>query len=75
MISISKRSSFERAFVATGYLLDRRGDELLSALPEAGKEARGLAKALAAPERGARATVLAPELARLVQALQERRLG
>jgi len=75
MLSPPEKSSFERAFVATSYLLDRRGDDLLSGLPDPGREARELAKALGATERLARATVLAPELARLVQALEARRLA
>ena len=75
MISAPEKSAFERAFVAASYLLDRRGDDLLSGLPDPGREARGLARALGAAERSARATALAPELARLVQALEARRLA
>lgn len=67
-------AAFERAFVATSYLLERRAEALLTALPDAGNEARALAKALSAPDRSARAAALAPELARLVQALEARRL-
>jgi hypothetical protein len=63
---------FERAFVATSYLLDRRQGELLAPLVDPSRQARDLSQALEHPERHARATVLARELARVVQSLDER---
>lgn len=65
---------FERAFVATSYLLDRRGEDLTRALSGGAKPARRLAAALGHPERSARAVVLAREVARIAQALDARRL-
>lgn len=69
------RARFERAFVATSYLLGRRGTELSDALVDPAIATRALAKALDHTEREARATALAPELARLVAALDARRLA
>jgi hypothetical protein len=69
------RDSFERAFVAISYALDRRGDDLLAPLAEPGVTCRKLATALAHPERSARAVVLAREIARVAQALEARRIG
>ncbi|MCK6531906.1 MAG: hypothetical protein L6Q84_02950 [Polyangiaceae bacterium] len=65
---------FERAFVATSYLLDRRGEDLTRALGGGAAPARRLAAALGHPERSARAVVLAREVARIAQALDARRL-
>jgi hypothetical protein len=67
-------ADFERGFVAMGYALGQRGDALLEPLGEPSLSARALGQALAHPERGARAQVLAAELARLVHALGERRI-
>ena len=68
------RDSFERAFVAVAYALDRRGDDLVAPLGEPGTTCQRLALALAHPERDARAVVLAREIARIVQSLEARRL-
>ena len=68
------RDSFERAFVAVTYALDRRGDDLVAPLFEPGPTCRRLAGALGHPERNARAVVLAREIARIVQSLDARRL-
>ncbi len=68
-------SSFERALVATSYLLGRRGSELEQTLISPHGETRRLLGALGHPDRGERSRVLAGELARLVQALDRRRLG
>lgn len=69
------RDSFERAFVAVSYALDRRGNDLVSPLGAPGVVCQKLVTALAHPERNARAVVLAREIARIVQALDARRLG
>jgi hypothetical protein len=74
MTASPDRSAFERAFVAMSYALDRRGDELTLPLDGVSRETERLASALAAPERQARAQVLAAELARIVRALEERRI-
>ncbi len=63
------RERLERAFVATSYLVGRRGDELTSALPAPSLQARKLAAKLGHAERNVRAQVLASELAPIVQAL------
>jgi hypothetical protein len=65
-------AELERAFVATSYLLDRRGAGLTAPLATPSREASALLQALAHPERTARATVLARELARIAQALDAR---
>lgn len=67
-------ADFDRGFVAMSYALGQRGDALLEPLGEPSIPARALGQALSHPERGARAQVLAAELARLVHALDERRL-
>jgi hypothetical protein len=63
---------FQRAFVATMYLFERRNDELVSALSNECAAAVELAKALGHPERASRAQVLARELARIAKALDDR---
>ncbi|MBK7578810.1 MAG: hypothetical protein IPI67_01275 [Myxococcales bacterium] len=68
------QADFARAFVAMSYLLDRRGDELLSPLTDGSGTAAQLARALGQNERSARAVVLAREIARVVQALDARGL-
>lgn len=65
-------AEFERAFIATSYLLDRRQADLTAPLANPSREADALSQALAHPERSARATVLARELARIVKSLDER---
>lgn len=63
---------FQRSFVATTYLFDRRNEELVSALTAECAPAKELARSLAHPERAARAQVLARELARIAKALDDR---
>jgi hypothetical protein len=65
---------FQRAFVATSYLFDRRDEDLVSALAGERAAAEELARALSHPERPVRARVLARELARIAKALDDRRL-
>lgn len=67
-----EREAFARAYVAMGYVLERRGDALLDGLVTVPPAARELARRLGHPERQARATVLAPELARIAAALDAR---
>ncbi len=69
------RSAFERALVATTYVLGRRGAELDQPIVDARPETRRLVLALLHPDRGERSRVLAGELARLIQALDQRGLG
>ena len=71
---MQEREAFDRAFVALGYLLDRRGDELLKPLNTPAPAAVDLARRLGAEERAARAQALAAELGRVVAALESRRL-
>jgi hypothetical protein len=66
------REAFARAYVAMGYLLDRRGDALLEGLVSVPPAARELARRLGHPDRQARAQVLAAELARIAAALDAR---
>jgi hypothetical protein len=68
----SDRPAFERALVATNYLLGRRGAELDQGIVDAGAETRRLVAGLGLPDRSERSRVLAGELARLVQALDQR---
>jgi len=69
---MSLSPEFQRAFVATTYLFERRNDELVSALPSDCGSAGELTRALGHPERAARAQVLARELARIAKALDDR---
>jgi len=71
----SDRPAFERALVATSYVLGRRGAELDQPIVDASPETRRLVLALLHPDRGERSRVLAGELARLIQALDQRGLG
>jgi hypothetical protein len=71
----SDRPAFERALVATSYVLGRRGAELDQPIVDASPETRRLVLALLHPDRGERSRVLAGELARLIQALDRRGLG
>ena len=66
--------SFQRAFVATSYLLDRRDEQLTDALPEDSPVARQIAAALANPDRRARAAVLAAEVAKVIQSVEAARI-
>jgi hypothetical protein len=68
------RDSFQRAFVAFGYLLDRRGSELVEPLADPAPAALDLVQRLSAGERPERARVLAAELGRVASALEQRRL-
>jgi len=67
------RAAFDRAFVAMSYLLERRGTELVEALDVPSPAAVELARRLSHEERKLRARVLAPEIARLIAALDARR--
>lgn len=69
------RARFERGFVAMSYWLGRRGTDLLDPLVMPGVATRALAKALDHADRAARATALAPEVARLGAAIDARRLA
>ena len=66
------RASFERALVATSYLLGRRGAELEAGLGLVSAEARRVVTGLAHQERRVRAQVLAAELAVVASALASR---
>ena len=70
----SEKSAFECAFIATSYLVERRGDDLIAPLVEPSELARKLCQGLGRPEREARAAVLAREIARVTQSLEARRL-
>ncbi len=70
----SQRDDFELGAITALFLLDRRGDELLEPLSDPGAKARRLAAALSHEERAERAKTLATSAARLVRALEERRL-
>lgn len=63
-------SRFERGFVATSYVLGRRGAELSEGLAHAGATSRSLAAALGASAREERARALAAELLRITTALE-----
>jgi hypothetical protein len=65
---------YERALLATSYLLGRRGDELAGVMQQPSPQAVRLLTGLAHPDQNERARVLAGELVRLVQALDSRRL-
>lgn len=65
---------FQRAFVAASYLLGLR-TELATPLAAVCASARALARRLDDPDRAQRARVLAPELARIVRALDVRRIA
>jgi hypothetical protein len=61
--------AFDRAFVATSYLVGRRGEELLELLAAPAPAARALAERLSHPDRNVRAQILAAELAPIARAL------
>jgi len=63
------RERFERAFVATSYLLGARGDALGSG--GLGPAAVALVRALSSPDQATRARALAGEMARLGRILDE----
>lgn len=71
----NKRESVERAFVALSYAIGRRGEKLLTGLPEPGAAALGLAAALGHRDKRQRALSLAAELIRVVRALDVGRLS
>ena len=66
------QSGFERAFVATSYLLGRRGRQLSAPLFRPRAETQMLASALGRPNRPQRAELLAAELAHVARELQDR---
>ena len=72
---IEGRSQYERSFVAFSYALGVRGAELGAPLVVPGSVARDLVEKLCHPQRSIRAAVLAAELARVVHALDTRRLA
>lgn len=61
--------AFERAFVATSYLIGVRGDAFESW--PLGDDARAIVRALASTDRDTRAVVLAREAARIALALDQ----
>jgi hypothetical protein len=61
--------AFERAYVATSYLIGAR-EEAVEGWP-LGAEARALARTLATADRASRAVVLAREAARIARALEK----
>jgi hypothetical protein len=65
---------FQRSFVATSYLLGRRGDALLEPLAEPSPATLELSARLREPSKARRAQRLAGEIARLVAALHQRRI-
>ena len=69
-----ERESFDRAFVAFSYFLDRRGGELVEPLSSPAPAAIALVERLSAAERPARARILAAELGRVASALEQRQL-
>jgi hypothetical protein len=73
--SRGERALFESAFVATSYVLGRRGAELLAPLVDPTAATRELAERLAAAEREARARALARPLGAITAALEARRLA
>jgi hypothetical protein len=70
---MTETESFERAFVATAYLLGRR-TELAGGLLGPTGTARALAESLAGGDRPERARRLALELRPIAEALDARRL-
>jgi len=66
---------FESAFVATSYVLGRRGAELLASLVDPIEATRELAERLGAPEREARARALARPLGAITAALEALRVA
>jgi hypothetical protein len=74
MLTASARQALERAFVATQYMLGRRGEELAQGLPVPCPSAVSLAASLSNPDRPARAHALAGELGALQRALDARRI-
>lgn len=72
--SQTTRAAFERAYVAVGYVLDRRGVDLTLGLEEPSEAASELVTLLSHPDRQARAERLASELSKLVYALDTQRL-
>lgn len=71
--SVTPGAAVARAYVACGYLLGRRGDELVAGL--AGDPAKvALATELSHPNQAERARVLAAALAEVARALHAQRL-
>jgi hypothetical protein len=67
-------ADFARAFVCTQYLLGARGAKLGTGLPVLTADQKVLVKQLSHADQEQRAKALAPELARLIAALEKRRL-
>jgi hypothetical protein len=72
---MTDRDAFERAFVATTYLVGRREGVLRGLGEVTGPSARELAERLSSAAHTDRARALADELVPLVAALDARRLG
>jgi hypothetical protein len=64
---------FAAAYVATSYLLERRGEQLMEGLAPAQRTVALVAE-LSREDKTKRAHALAGELARIVRALEKRRL-
>lgn len=73
MDSVVNSAAFQRAFVAVGYFLNRRGDDLLAPLPHKTQAARALVQTLGHEVREQRAQALASEITRIVAALESAR--
>ena len=71
---VTESAAFQRAFVALGYFVDRRGAELLEPLEAPTSQAQELVRRLSDPSRDVRAQALAGELSRLVASLQAHEL-
>lgn len=71
--SLTARAAFERAYVAIGYVLDRRGVDLTLGLTLPSEAASGLVTLLSHPDRQTRAERLASELSKLAYALDAQR--
>jgi hypothetical protein len=67
------RERAERAFVALGYVLERRESHLLHALSHPCNLAQNTARALGHKDKQQRARILATELTPIVRALDARR--
>lgn len=65
----------QQAFVAVSYILGQRGEALLDPLAQPTLAARRVGARLAHSDRHTRARALAAEIARVVRALEARRLA
>lgn len=73
MSSEAPNRALEQAYVACGYLLGRRGDELMAGLVGASPRVP-LATELGHPDQQQRASALAEALTQVVRAIHEQRL-